>query len=69
MKEATDGRIRGGLNLQVNRDRTFLDDMAAFIAALDEVPDDDAYQEADDEEETSQPRVGRAAAVTLNGSS
>lgn len=63
MKEATDGKIRRGLNLQVNRDKTFLDDMAALIATLDEVPDDDADQEADDEEETNQPRVGRAAAV------
>ncbi len=63
MKEATDERIRRGLNLQVNRDKTFLDEMAAFIATLDEVQDDDADQEADDEAEASQPRVGRAAAV------
>lgn len=63
MKEATDGKIRRGLNLQVNRDKTFLDGMAAFIAALDEVPDDELDQEGDDEEETNQPRVGRPAAV------
>lgn len=63
MKDATDGKIRRSLNLQVNRDKAFLDEMAVFIATLDEVQDDDADQEADDEEETSQPRVGRAAAV------
>lgn len=63
MKEATDEKIRRGLNLQVNRDKTFLDNMAAFIATLDEVQDDEADQEADDEEETNQTRVGRAAAV------
>ncbi|PHP64572.1 hypothetical protein CSC94_23675 [Zhengella mangrovi] len=63
MKEDTDGRIRRALNLQVNRDKTFLDNMAAFIATLDEVLDDEDEQEADDEEEANQPRVGRAAAV------
>ncbi|MAU22279.1 MAG: hypothetical protein CMH13_17435 [Martelella sp.] len=63
MKETTDGKIRRGLNLQVNRDKAFLDDMAVFISALDDVPDDDSDQEVDDEEETNQPRVGRAAAV------
>lgn len=63
MKEATDGKIRRGLNLQVNKDKKFLDDMAAFIAELDEVADDEFDLEADDEEETNQPRVGRAAAV------
>lgn len=63
MKEATDGKIRRGLNLQINQDKTFLDGMAAFIATLDEAPDDEADQEADDEEEANQPRVGRAAAV------
>ena len=64
MKDATDRKIRSGLNLQVNRDKRFLDDMAAFIAELDELTDDEAEQEADEEEETSQPRVGRAAAVS-----
>ena len=63
MKETTDGSIRRGLNLQVNRDKKFLDDMAVFIAELDDVADDEGDQEADDEEETNLPRVGRAAAV------
>ena len=63
MKEATDGKIRGELNLQVNRDKQFIDDMATFIEALTEVADDLDDQDADEEEETNQPRVGRAAAV------
>jgi hypothetical protein len=63
MKEITDGKIRRALNLQVNRDPKFLDEMASFIAELDELPDDDVDQEVDEEEEGSQPRVGRAAAV------
>ena len=63
MKETTDGKIRGELNLQVNRDKQFLDDMATFIKGLSDLVDDPDDQDADDEEETSQPRVGRAAAV------
>ena len=63
MKEATDGKIRGELNLQVNRDKQFLDDMATFIRGLTDLVDDPDDQDADDEEETGQPRVGRAAAV------
>lgn len=63
MKETTDGKILRALNLQVNRDKAFLDKMASFIAELDELTDDDADQEADEEEETNQPRVGRVAAA------
>lgn len=63
MKAATDGKIRGELNLQLNRDKQFIDDMATFIAALAEPADDLDDHDADDEEETNQPRVGRAAAV------
>ena len=63
MKKATDGKIRGGLNLQVNRDRQFLDDMATFIESLAEVGDDPDDQDAEDEEEANLPRVGRAGAV------
>ena len=64
MKEATDRKIHGELNLQVNRDKQFLDDMATFIRGLTDLVDDPDDQDADDEEETGQPRVGRAAAVT-----
>lgn len=70
MKKTTDGKIRGVLNLQVNRDKRFLDDMVAFIEGLVEQaddPDDQDDQDVDDEEETNQPRVGRAAAVARYG--
>ena len=63
MKKATDGKIRGGLNLQVNRDKMFLDDLATFIERVMEPGDDLDDQDAEDEEETNQPRVGRAGAV------
>lgn len=63
MKEATDGKIRRQLTLLVNRDRQFLDDMAAFISELGDTQEDEADADADEEEEASQPRVGRAAAL------
>jgi superfamily I DNA/RNA helicase len=60
-KESTDKKIRGALNLQVNRHRRFLDDLASFIEGLSELNDDED-QDADDDE-SNQPRVGRAAAL------
>jgi hypothetical protein len=63
MKEATDGKIRSALNLQVNRDKQFLDDMATFIGGLAELTDDPSDQDTDEEEEANPARVGRAAAV------
>ncbi|MGN8171196.1 ATP-binding domain-containing protein [Agrobacterium sp. 22117] len=61
-KAATDTELKKSLNLQVNRDRGFLDSFGAFIEGLSDVPDDADDQE-EDEEETNQPRVGRAAAM------
>ena len=66
MKEVTDKKIRGALILQVNRNKNFLDELAAFIDDLqvstaaenDELDD----QDGDDDEEPNQPKTGRAAA-------
>ena len=67
MKEMTDDRIRGGLNLQLNRNNNFLDDLAQFIDSLQEAPsaddEDQDDDEADEDEDTLQPRTGRAAAA------
>ena len=63
MKKTTDGKTCGRLNLQVNRDKRFLDDMATFIETFMELGDGPDDQDAEDEEETNQPRVGRAGAV------
>ena len=63
MKEATDQKIDSALNLQVNRDRQFLDDMAEFIKGLADLSDEPEGQESEDEEEPELPRVGRAAAA------
>lgn len=61
-KIATDAELRKSLNLQVNRDRGFLDSFGTFIEGLSDVADD-ADDQDDDEEEANQPRVGRAAAM------
>ncbi len=64
MKGESDKLIRSTLNLQVNKDRQFLDDLAKFLESLaesDEEPDD---QETDDEDSENTPRFGRQAAFT-----
>lgn len=67
-KSDTDAKIRASLNLQINKDRSFLDSLAAFIAELQQAqPDeleDDEEQEAEDEESTVPHRSGRLAATT-----
>ena len=63
MKKYTDNKIRDALNVQVNKDKQFLDDMATFIEGLSELNDKSDDQDADDEEDANQPRIGRAAAA------
>ena len=62
-KAEVDGEISRALNLQVNRDQSFLDQMAAYMVDLVEVADDIDDQDMDDEEETEQPRTKRAAST------
>ena len=63
MKKDTDDKIRRALNIQVNKDKQFLDDMATFIEGLSELNDESDDQDADDEEDANQPRTRRTAAV------
>ena len=63
MKESTDNKIRGALNMQVNKDNKFLDNMAAFIEGLSGLNDESDDQDLDGEEDTNQPRIGRRAAA------
>ena len=63
MRESTDKQIRGALNIQVNKDRQFLDDMATFIEGLSELNDESDDQDVDEDEDTNQPRIGRRAAM------
>ena len=58
-----DGEIRRALNLQVNRNQNFLDQMAAYMDGLVDVADDIDDQDVDDEEEIEQPRTRRAAST------
>ncbi len=66
LKDATDGKIKGALNLQLNRNRTFLDELARYLDGLQQAPsqeaDDADDPDAEDDEEAA-PRTGRAAAV------
>ncbi len=68
LKEASDGKIRAALNLQLNRNRAFLDELARFIDGLQQAQsadtDDQDDPDADEEEDSTAPRTGRAAALT-----
>ena len=68
IKKSSDKKIRGVLNLQVNKDRNFLDEFASFIEQLPASQGDPEDQESDieeEEDEPNQPRIGRAAAVAF----
>jgi DNA polymerase III delta prime subunit len=67
LKEASDGKIKAALNLQLNRNRAFLDELARFIDGLQQAQTTDADEQdeldADEEEDSTAPRTGRAAAL------
>jgi DNA polymerase III delta prime subunit len=63
MKDETDAALRRRLNTQVNQDRKFLDELAAFLDGLN-APDDDADEqdlEEEDEAQAQSPRSRMAA--------
>ena len=62
-KAGTDVQIRKALNLQVNRNRNFLDELARFVAGLSSSDHDlDDQEEEEDEEDPRPPAAGRQAA-------
>jgi len=67
LKDASDGKIKAALNLQLNRNRAFLDELARVIDSLQQAPTTDADEQddldAEEEEDTTAPRTGRAAAL------
>lgn len=67
LKEASDGKIKAALNLQLKRNRAFLDELARFIDGLQRTQTTDADEEddldADEEEDATAPRTGRTAAL------
>lgn len=67
LKASTDSKIKSVLNLQMNRNKGFLAELAGFVDGLQqgqatEVEEQDDL-EAEEEEEVSAPQTGRAAAV------
>ncbi len=67
LKQETDNKIKGVLNLQLNRNGAFIDELATFITKLQinsdvEIEDSEDQEVEDDEADT--PTTGRAAAVT-----
>lgn len=67
MKTVTDKKIYGTLNLQMNRNKSFIDELVAVIDSLQQTPDaesEELDEQDTDEEETNTPRTGRAAAAS-----
>ncbi|MDD3758112.1 MAG: ATP-binding domain-containing protein [Advenella sp.] len=67
LKEGSDAKIKAALNLQLNRNRAFLDELARVIDSLQQVQatdaDDQDDPDADEEDDATAPRTGRAAAL------
>lgn len=68
LKEGSDNKIKSALNLQLNRNRAFLDELARVIDSLQQATTTDADDQddvdGDEEEDTTAPRTGRAAALS-----
>lgn len=67
LKETSDQKIKNALNLQLNRNRSFLDELAHFLDGLQQTQLTDADEqddiEVDDEIEAVAQRTGRTAAL------
>lgn len=68
LKAVTDRKIRESLNLHLNRNRAFLNELASFIDGLQEISvaeaDEIDDQDSEDEEDVSQPKTPVAKALT-----
>lgn len=68
LKADSDHKIKAALNHELNRDRSFLDEFARFLDGLQQTqaadPEEQDEPDIEEEEETSIPRTGRAAALT-----
>lgn len=67
LKDTSDGKIRAALNLQLNRNRAFLDELSQFIDNFQQTQmtdiDEQDDLDADEEEGPSITRTGRTAAL------
>ncbi|QBL40625.1 DNA helicase UvrD [Stenotrophomonas sp. ASS1] len=68
LKEGSDAKIKAALNLQLNRNRAFLDELARVIDSLQHAQttdvDDQDDPDTDEEEDAAAPRTVRAAALS-----
>lgn len=67
MKEVTDKKIKEALNIQLNRDKNFIEKLVKFIDGLQQTPEvetDELDDQESDEEDVNQHKTGRAAAAT-----
>lgn len=62
-KKETDKKFQESLNLQVNKSRAFLDELAVFMDSLSEADDDTEDEDTETEEEVESPRTKRHAAM------
>lgn len=67
LKEGSDAKIKAALNLQLKRNRAFLDELARMIDSLQQgqatEEDDQDDPDADEEEDITASRTGRTAAL------
>jgi hypothetical protein len=67
LKEISDGKIKNNLNLQLNRNRSFLDELASYIDEIQETQSSDVEDvdefDVDDEDDALATRTGRAKAL------
>ncbi len=67
LKEGSDAKIKAALNLQLKRNRAFLDELARMIDSLQQgqatEADDQDDPDADEEEDITASRTGRTAAL------
>jgi len=66
MKDVTDAKIKGALNLQLNRNRQFVTDLAKFIDGLQQTPEsesDELDEQDGDDDEAVVARTGIEKAV------
>lgn len=67
LKDGSDAKIKAALNLQLNRNRAFLDELARFVDGLQQTQSTDTDEQddfdADEDEDATAPRTGRAAAL------
>lgn len=65
MKKETDDKITRALNIQVNSNNRFLNELAELVDQLGDTPDDLDDLDQDDDEEPTTVKTGRARALTL----